>query len=373
MPVMSSVHPPVVPPAGSVTAPAQAAATSAHGADARSLWRRPGFVPGLLLAAAVAALAMGLARVPALQGAGLSALTLAIVLGIALGNTAFPKVAPYTASGVDFARSTLLRLGIVLYGFRVTFQDIASVGWPGIAMAVVVVAVVFTLGTWLGTRVFRLDRETSMLIGAGSAICGAAAVLATEPVVRAQAHKVSVAVATVVVFGTVAMFVYPWLYPVLGLDAHHYGLYVGGTVHEVAQVVVAGRAVGEQAAAVAVIEKMLRVMLLAPFLMLLSLRLQAGDAASGARLRFAPPWFAVAFIAVAALNSLQWLPPALVAALVELDTALLAMAMAALGLRTHLGAVRQAGPRPLLLAAVLFAVLLLGGRLLVQAVVAWGG
>ena len=335
------------------------------------LWRKPGFVPGLLLAAAVAALAMGLARVPALQGAGLSALTLAIVLGIALGNTAFPRVASQTGAGVDFARSTLLRLGIVLYGLRVTFQDIASVGWPGMVMAVVVVAVVFTLGTWLGTRVFRLDRETSMLIGAGSAICGAAAVLATEPVVRAQAHKVSVAVATVVVFGTVAMFLYPWLYPVLGLDAHHYGLYVGGTVHEVAQVVVAGRAVGEQAASVAVIEKMLRVMLLAPFLMLLSLRLQSG--AKGAtgmsgRLRFAPPWFAVAFIAVAGINSLHWLPAAMVNALVELDTALLAMAMAALGMRTHLGAVRQAGPRPLLLAAVLFVVLLVGGRLLVQVV-----
>lgn len=369
---MSSTLPPVVPPAGSTPTSAPTAASPAHGGDAGPLWRRPGFAPGLLLAAAVAALAMGLARVPALQGAGLSALTLAIVLGIALGNTAFPKVAPHTASGVDFARSTLLRLGIVLYGFRVTFQDIASVGWPGIAMAVVVVATVFTLGTWLGTRVFCLDRETSMLIGAGSAICGAAAVLATEPVVRAQAHKVSVAVATVVVFGTLAMFAYPWLYPRLGLDAHHYGLYVGATVHEVAQVVVAGRAVGEQAAAVAVIEKMLRVMLLAPFLMLLSLRLQSG-VSGGGRLRFAPPWFAVAFIAVAALNSLQWLPPALVAALVELDTALLAMAMAALGLRTHLGAVRQAGPRPLLLAAVLFAVLLLGGRLLVQAAVAWGG
>lgn len=370
---MSSVVPPLSPPAKSTPAAPPPLAVSAAGEGiVPPPWRRPGFVPGLLLAATVAALAMALSRVPALQAAGLSALTLSIVLGIALGNTLFPRIAPHTGAGVDFARSTLLRLGIVLYGLRVTFQDIASVGWPGIAMAVVVVAVVFTLGTWLGTRVFRLDRETSMLIGAGSAICGAAAVLATEPVVRAQAHKVSVAVATVVVFGTLAMFAYPWLYPVLGLDAHHYGLYVGGTVHEVAQVVVAGRAIGEQAAAVAVIEKMLRVMLLAPFLMLLSLRLQAADAAGGGRLRFAPPWFAVAFIAVAALNSLQSLPPVLVAALVELDTALLAMAMAALGLRTHLGAVRQAGPRPLLLAAVLFGVLLLGGRGLVQ-VVAWAG
>src|SRR3546814_3631409 len=84
----------------------------------------------------------------------------------------------------------------------------------------VMVGSVFGLAVLLGTRVFKLDRETAMLIGAGSAICGAAAVMATEPVVRAQAHKVSVAVATVVVFGTTGMFLYPWLYPHLGLGAH---------------------------------------------------------------------------------------------------------------------------------------------------------
>src|SRR5690606_39395911 len=124
-------------------------------------------------------------------------------------------------------------------------------------------------------------RETAMLIGAGSAICGAAAVMATEPVVRAQAHKVSVAVATVVVFGTAGMFLYPWLYPHLGLGEHAFGVYAGSTIHEVAQVVVAGRAVGDAAGAAAVIVKMLRVMLLAQFLLVLSslLSREAGDGA----------------------------------------------------------------------------------------------
>src|SRR5690606_21506171 len=203
-------------------------------------------------------------------------------------------------------------------------------------------------------------RETAMLIGAGSAICGAAAVMATEPVVRAQAHKVSVAVATVVVFGTAGMFLYPWLYPHLGLGEHAFGVYAGSTIHEVAQVVVAGRAVSDAAGAAAVIEKMLRVMLLAPFLLVLSSRL-APEAGNGGRTGIVVPWFALLFVAVAGLNSLQLLPAPAVEALVQLDTVLLAMAMAALGLRTHAGAIRKAGIRPLLLAGALFAFLLLGG------------
>ncbi|MFD0739756.1 YeiH family protein [Lysobacter koreensis] len=342
----------------------------AHAASASSPVSLPRHRPhafwlGLLLAAVIAAVAIAVAGLPRVQGMGLSALTLAIVLGIAIGNSVFPAIAAHTAAGVDFSRSTLLRVGIVLYGFRVTFQDIAGVGVAGLLIALVVVASVFGLAVWLGTRVFKLDRETAMLIGAGSAICGAAAVMAAQPVVRGQAPQVAVAVATVVVFGTLGMFVYPWLYPHLGFSEHAYGIYVGSTIHEVAQVVVAGKAVGEHAASVAVIEKMLRVMLLAPFLLLLSARLRqgagGGDVAAGARGRVTVPWFAVLFIVVSGFNSLQLLPPASVAAIVQLDTALLAMAMAALGLRTHVGAVRHAGMRPLVLAASLFAVLVVGG------------
>ncbi|WP_441818586.1 YeiH family protein [Lysobacter sp. TAB13] len=336
--------------------PAPAAAPAA-----RSAYQQRGFWPGLGLAAAIAAAAMGLASMPALQSFGLSALTLAIVLGIAVGNTVFPSIAAAAGSGVDFSKSTLLRLGIVLYGFRVTFQEIAGVGVAGLAIDVVVVASVFGLATWIGTRWLKLDRETSMLIGAGSAICGAAAVMATEPVVRGQAHKVSVAVATVVVFGTVGMFVYPWLYPYLGLSEHAYGVYAGSTIHEVAQVVVAGRAIGESAASAAVIEKMLRVMLLAPFLLLLSSRIGAAAGEGGAKSKIVIPWFALLFVAVSGLNSLHLLPAAWKAAIIQIDTVLLAMAMAALGLRTHVGAIKQAGAKPMVLAAILFCVLTVGG------------
>ncbi|TMN16984.1 YeiH family protein [Pseudoxanthomonas sp. X-1] len=327
-----------------------------------ALDHRSGPWPGLLLVLGIALAAIGLAQVPWMQGAGLSALTLAIVLGIALGNSVFPAIATRTGAGVDLAKGTLLRAGIVLYGLRVTFQDLMGVGVAGLAIDVAVVAGVFVAGTWWGMRVLRLDRQSAMLISAGSAICGAAAVLATEPVLRAPAHKVSVAVATVVVFGTLSMFVYPQLAPHLPLDAHAYGLYAGSTIHEVAQVVVAGRAVGEAAANAAVIEKMLRVMLLAPFLLALGAWLRRGRprAETGAT-PLTIPWFALGFVAVAGFNSLHLLPARVVAVANALDTLLLAMAMAALGLRTHWGAIRQAGARPLLLAAVLWGLLMVGG------------
>ncbi|MNK21885.1 hypothetical protein D3C87_401530 [compost metagenome] len=330
-------------------------------------WR--GRLPGLLLAGGVALAAMALAALPWLQAHGISALTLAIVLGIALGNSVYPRLAPQAAAGVGFSKQWLLRAGIVLYGLRLTFQDIGQVGVGGVLIDALVLTSTFALAWWAGTRWFGIDRESALLIGAGSAICGAAAVMAAEPVVRGRAEQVTVAVSTVVVFGTLAMFLYPALYPltlahgVMPMSEQAYGVFTGSTVHEVAQVVAAGRAVSEGAADTAVIAKMVRVMMLAPFLVALSLLLARGGSAQpgAARAKIVVPWFAFGFVAVAGLNSLHLLPAAWVAIAMDVDTVLLAMAMAALGLTTHVSALRQAGMKPLLLALLLFGWLLAGG------------
>jgi uncharacterized integral membrane protein (TIGR00698 family) len=198
--------------------------------------------------------------------------------------------------------------------------------------------------------------------------------MATQPVVRGQEHKVSIAVATVVAFGTLSMFMYPLLYPHLGLTEHAYGTYAGSTIHEVAQVVVAGRSVSDAAANTAVIEKMLRVMMLAPFLLLLSgIQRRPTTRAPGRCTRptrhVTVPWFALLFIAVSALNSRYALPAVWSSALIKVDTFMLAMAMGALGLRTHIAAVRQAGARPILLAGALFVFLIVGGYALNRLVI----
>lgn len=332
-----------------------------------SLIKNPSFWRGLILAAFIALLSLFLADTTLIKQYGLSALTIAIVIGIFIGNTIFPAISSSTISGVDFSKSRLLRIGIVLYGFRITFQQITDVGWSGMAIDIVMLTSTFFLAIWAGVQVFRLDRETSTLIGAGSAICGAAAVLATEHVIRAQAHKVSVAVATVVIFGTISMFLYPVLFPYLGISEHSYGVYVGSTVHEVAQVVAAGRAINEPTAETAVIVKMLRVMMLAPFLMILSTLYKKSPENSQhsntKKLNSSFPWFAVFFILISIFNSFELLPQNVINVIITLDTLIMAMAMAALGLRTHFSAFKQAGLRPIMLAATLFLYLVVGGHI----------
>lgn len=322
------------------------------------------FIPGLALSAAITGAALWAGSIPAIAGAGFSALTLAILLGMVLGNTVYPKIYRQCDGGVLFAKQHLLRLGIILYGFRLTFSQIAEVGVSGIATDVLTLTSTFLLACWLGQKVFGLDKQTSWLIGAGSSICGAAAVLATEPVVKAEASKVTVAVATVVIFGTLAIFLYPAMYPLLAhwFTPETYGIYIGSTMHEVAQVVAAGHAINPQAENAAVISKMLRVMMLAPFLVILAARVkQLAPATGSQKSKITIPWFAVLFIVVAIFNSFHLLPKAVVDALVTLDTVLLAMAMAALGLTTHVSALKKAGAKPLLMALVLFAWLIIGG------------
>ena len=339
-----------------------------------SIW--PQRLPGLLLTAAIAAASTALAHLPLLQVRGIGALTLAILLGMLVGNTVHGRLGTATDAGVAFSKARLLRAGIVLYGLRLTFQDIGNVGWSGVLVDALVLCSTFGLACWLGTRVFGLDRRTAMLIGAGSSICGAAAVMAAEPVVRGRAEEVMVAVATVVVFGTLAMFLYPVLfeinarYRLVEFSETAFGIFTGSTVHEVAQVVAAGRSVSQHAANTAVIAKMVRVMMLAPFLLGLSAWIArfpgdrpdhaAQDSEAGAG-GIVVPWFALGFVLVAGIHSAGVLPAAAVAVANEFDSALLAMAMAGLGLTTHLSAVRKAGVKPLALAAVLFAWLLCGG------------
>jgi uncharacterized integral membrane protein (TIGR00698 family) len=352
-------------------------------------------LPGLALSAALAALAMMMGGWGWLQTHGISALTLAIVLGLLVGNSIYPRIATASCEGVKFAKQILLRAGIILYGLRLTLTDIGHVGIVGVLIDALVILSTFSLACLIGTRLFGLDRRTAMLIGAGSAICGAAAVMATEPVVRGRADQVTVAISTVVLFGTVAIFLYPLLYTLnvhwllLPSGGNAFGIYAGSTIHEVAQVVAAGRSVGADTADTAVITKLVRVMMLAPFLIGLSAwlardaaKVQAepfdecapashGGTAGTARRRLPIPWFAFGFILVVMFNSLAWLPHRWLTIAINVDTLLLAMAMAALGLTTHLSAIRQAGLKPMLLGSILFVWLIIGGGTINRLVENW--
>ena len=306
---------------------------------------------------------------------GLSSLTLAILIGMILGNTIYINFAERLNKGVCFAKGQLLRLAIMFYGFKLTLTQVASVGLPAVMSDALVLTSTFLLTYWIGIKLLKVDRETTILIGSGASICGAAAVIAANPIVKAEAHKVTIAVATVVVFGTIAMILYPFLYH-LGwlqpwLSAQDYGVYTGSTIHEVAQVVVAGNTVSADVGDTAVVTKMIRVMMLAPFLLVLSFALIKENSENGETASFISrvkqvkvPWFAFIFILIVLLHT--WIPMSVgfEHSMVLFDDILLTMAMFALGLTTHISAIKQAGIKPLILGAIMFLWLIVGGGLI---------
>lgn len=320
---------------------------------------------GLFFVILFAVTAKYLASFSLVRELGISPLIIGILIGIVYGNTLRTGMPARWVPGILFSTKTLLRLGIVLYGFRITIQDIVAVGPTGLAVSITMVATTFILGSYVGVKFFKLDLQTAMLTAVGSSVCGAAAVLATEPVIRAEPHKSAIAVSTVVLFGTLAMFLYPAVYNagMLDTDPALFGTYIGGTIHEVAHAVAAGNAISPVVAKNAIIVKMIRVMMIAPLLILLSIwlgrRSRGGE--KGDKRKIAIPWFAVAFIAVAMVNSLNIIPKPVVAFWNELDLFILTMAMCALGIETNFNKFKGVGMGPIYLGFILFIWVTCGG------------
>jgi uncharacterized integral membrane protein (TIGR00698 family) len=320
--------------------------------------------PGLLLVGTLSSLATWVAGLPAMQALSISPLIIGILLGAILGNSVRGMIPDSCGSGVVFSAKMILRLAIILYGFRITFGQIVDVGIAGFVLDVLMVTSTLCIGTVVGTRIFGMDKDMAIMTSAGAAICGAAAVVATEPVVKAEAHKTAIAIATVVLFGTVSMFLYPIVYRagLVSMSEQLFGVYIGASVHEVAHVVGAGGAISDLAMNTAVIVKMTRVMLLAPALLFIGWFLSRAQSESQTEItKLVIPWFAVGFIAVAGFNSFGLLPETLLVAINTFDTFLLTMAMTALGLETNVSKFRGVGLTPIFLAFVLFAWLVFGG------------
>lgn len=314
---------------------------------------------GMLFCALFALVAYYTCKCDFCNSINLNSLTLAIIIGIIIGNI-FNRFIPESfRDGITFSSKRILRFAIILYGFRITFQQIFAVGLDGLFADIVMLTTTYLFGYYLGTRVFKLDKDLCMLTAIGSSICGAAAVLGTDAVLKAKSHKVSLAVATVVLFGTISMFLYPFLFKLGLLSPEYFGIYIGSTIHEVAQVVAAGSAVSPAAMDTAVIVKLTRVMMLVPYLFLLGMYLAKKSGTK--REKIPMPWFAILFVAVCGLNSLNIVPEMIRSFLIEFDVFLLTMAMFALGVETNFEKIKGLGLKPILLAGIMFIWLVVGG------------
>lgn len=346
--------------------------------------QKAGRYHGILFMALFACASCFIGEWQVLKALSISPLIIGIVLGMAYANSLRNHLPATWGPGIKFCSKSILRLGIILYGFRLTFQDVVAVGLPGIVIDCIIVAVTILGGVMVG-KWLKMDSDIALLTSIGSGICGAAAVLGAEATIKTQPYKTAVAVATVVIFGTLSMFLYPIGYRtgIIDLTPDQMGIFSGATLHEVAHAVGAGNAMGDEIANVAIITKMIRVMLLVPVLLILGWwaaasarrRLKAASAgesdnadgtAKAGKGKVQVPWFAFGFLLVIGFNSLDLLPAPVVGWINDFDTFLLTMAMAALGAETSFDKFKQAGAKPFVLATILYVWLLFGGYLLTK-------
>ena len=309
-------------------------------------------LPGLLLTFILAAVAFELRSLLGITA--LSPLIIAIVLGMAFHNTVGT---PGTfKSGVAFSMRRILRFAIVLLGLQLSFAQLIKVGTVGLAIIAVTLAATFVFTVWLGRRL-GIDRKLAQLIAAGTSICGASAIIATNTVTRASDEDVAYAVACVTVFGSASMLLYPALEGLVQLAPHAFGLWAGASIHEIAQVVAAAFQNGTSSGHFGTIAKLSRVMLLAPTILVLGYvsakRLQTvgGDHVTPAIQPLPMPLFVLGFLAMMVFNSFDLIPQVDKTYLVQATTFFLTVALAAMGLETDFGKLRAKGWRPLLVGA----------------------
>ncbi|MFQ9996007.1 MAG: YeiH family protein [Hoylesella buccalis] len=336
--------------------------------------KRSSMLHGVLLITLFSLAAFYIGDMGFVKSLSFSPMIVGIILGMLYANSLRNNLPDTWVPGILFCSKRILRIGIILYGFRLTFQDVTAVGLPAILIDAIIVTVTVCGGVLIG-KLLKMDRSIALLTSVGSGICGAAAVLGAESAINTKPYKTAVAVSTVVIFGTLSMFLYPVLYRngVFDLSPELMGLFTGSTVHEVAHVVGAGNAMGQGVSNTAIIVKMIRVMMLVPALLIISWtvarNLTKRDAAEQAKGKITIPWFAILFLVVIGFNSFNLLPVALLEWINQFDTFLLTMAMTALGAETSFDKFKKAGAKPFLLAAILFVWLIGGGYCLAKYVV----
>ncbi len=304
-------------------------------------------IPGLLLTAGVAILAEYFKKIPSLSL--FSSLIIAIILGIILKNTI--GVSQIFKPGITFSLKRILRLSIILLGLRLSLPQILAVGPVGLAIVFVTLTSTFIFTCWFGSKI-GVDRKLTKLIAAGTSICGASAIVATNGVVESKDKDVAYAVAIVTIFGTLSMLLYPLLSTVVQVTSQEFGIWCGVSIHETAQVIAAAFQGGEVSGEFGTIAKLSRVIFLAPVVLTLGFITPSSSSTENKPKKLPIPWFVFGFIALMLLNSANVFPDGVKKSVTEVNHFLLTISMAGMGLKTSIIEIKQSGIKPLYLGAV---------------------
>lgn len=320
------------------------------------------YAPGFLVCATVAFASQFLS-----EHYGAPAMLMALLIGIAFN---FLAEEGRTVAGISFTGRTVLRLGVALLGARMSIDLVLGVGGATIALIVAAVAGTILFGL-AAARLLGRGWRIALLTGGSVAICGASAAMAIAAVLPRNKHSERNLIFTVIgvtVLSTVAMIVYPILCSALGLDDRGAGIFIGATIHDVAQVVGAGFSMSEETGETATLVKLIRVTLLAPVVLIYSLALRGVPSSAappeGAKRPPLIPGFVLGFIVLAAVNSLGFLPAWLAALLADLSRWALLFGIAAVGMKTSLKSLRDVGHTAIVLIVaetVFIATLVLAG------------
>ncbi len=276
-----------------------------------------------------------------------SALTVAVVLGVAVGG----RLPAGTREGLGWATKKFLRLGVVLLGLQLGLGEVFGLG-AGKVLAVVVTVLVAFFGTLLLGRLIRVSRGLALMVATGFSICGASAIAAMDSVTESDKEDVATAVTLVTLYGSAAIALIPFVGQALGMSPERLGSWAGLSVHEVAQVVAAASPAGAGAVAIAVVIKLTRVVLLAPMVAGVSIvRRRRGETTAGKRPAIVP-LFVLGFLAMMLVRSSGIVPSAALSVVKVVTTLLFAAALFGLGSGVRIGALLRAGRRGLVLGAL---------------------
>jgi len=299
--------------------------------------------PGVLACAVVAAASTFLS-----QHYGAPVMLFALILGMAMN---FLSAEGACKPGIEFTARQVLRWGVALLGLRITVAQVVALGWHPVVL--VLVAVVVTIGvSMVVAKLMGFNTLFGLLSGGATAICGASAALALAAALPSHPQKEKATLFTVVgvsALSTFAMIAYPMIARAVGLDDHGSGVFLGATIHDVAQVVGAGYSMSKETGDIATVVKLMRVAMLLPVIVFAVMCARASGMQTGGARPPLLPWFAVAFALLVAVNSTGWLPTALTELGSDFSRWFLVAAIAGIGMKTQLRDLATVGLKPVLL------------------------
>lgn len=302
-------------------------------------------MPGLFASAAIGLAAYGLSN-----HYGGPIMLFALLLGIAFN---FLSQSKKVSAGIEFSVKPVLRLGVALLGFRMSLEAVYALGWKPVLLVIISVMATIAFGV-IAARFIKRDASFGVLTGGAVAICGASAALAITAIFPKSDQKERDTLFTVIAvtaMSTLAMIFYPLLAGLLELDQVATGVFFGATIHDVAQVVGAGYGVSNETGDIATVIKLLRVAMLLPIILILSIlfRMKVSEKTQSS---LPIPWFVLGFALIVVINSTGWLPESVTSLFVFMSKVCITTAVAALGMKTSLGELVKIGPKPILLVVV---------------------